>query len=121
LSFAESFGGRHQPQQQQQQQQQSELSSSYLSRQGPFDLNRVDPLSLGSFNNNVGGLAGSISGSFSNSISSSFSNRGFAGSQRFNKGFLDMDAETPTSTMAYLSKSIPAHTERGFNNALFSN
>ncbi|KAF9196286.1 hypothetical protein BGZ50_001035 [Haplosporangium sp. Z 11] len=124
LSFAESFGGRHQPQQQQpqqQQQQQSELSSSYLNRQGPFDLNRVDPLSMGSFSNNVGGLAGSISGSFSNSISSSFSNRGFAGSQRFNKGFLDMDAETPTSTMAYLSKSIPAHTERGFNNALFSN
>ncbi|KAG0350735.1 hypothetical protein BGZ54_003663 [Gamsiella multidivaricata] len=130
LSFAESFGGRHQqalsqqqqPQQQQQQGQQSELSSSFLGRQSAFDV-RVDPLSMGSFSNNIGGLAGSISGSFSNSISSSFSNRvvGFSGSQRFNKSFLDMDSDTPTSTMGYLSKSIPAHTERGFNSALFNN
>ncbi|KAG0204392.1 hypothetical protein BGX28_003644 [Mortierella sp. GBA30] len=120
LSFAESFGGRIQ---QQQQQQQSELSSSFLGRQNAFDMNRVDPLSMGSFSNNVGGLAGSISGSISNSISSSFTNRqlGFTGSQRYNKSFLDMDSETPTSTMGYLSKSIPAHTERGFNGALFNN
>ncbi|KAF8940203.1 hypothetical protein BGZ47_007827 [Haplosporangium gracile] len=120
LTFAESFGGRHQQaiNQQQQQQQSSDISSSFLGRQNAFDMNRVDPLSMGSFSNNMGGLAGSISGSFS----SSFSNRhgGLAGSQRLNKGFLDMD-ETPTSTMAYLSKSIPTHTERGFNNALFSN
>ncbi|KAF9112255.1 hypothetical protein BGX27_003728 [Mortierella sp. AM989] len=123
LSFAESFGGRLQQQQQQQSQQQSELSSSFLGRQSTFELNRVDPLSMGSFSNNIGGLAGSISGSFSNSISSSFTNRniGFAGSQRFNKSFLDLDSETPTSTMSYLSKSIPAHTERGFNNGLFNN
>ncbi|KAF9931990.1 hypothetical protein FBU30_009169 [Linnemannia zychae] len=119
LSFAESFGGRHQQAlSQQQQQQSSDISSSFLGRQSAFDMNRVDPLSMGSFSNNLGGLAGSISGSFS----SSFSNRhgGLAGSQRINKSFLDID-ETPTSTMAYLSKSIPAHTERGFNNALFSN
>lgn len=119
LSFAESFGGRHQQAiSQQQQQQSSDISSSFLGRQNAFDMNRVDPLSMGSFSNNIGGLAGSISGSFS----SSFSNRhgGLAGSQRLNKGFLDMD-EAPTSTMAFLSKSIPAHTERGFNNALFSN
>ncbi|KAG0317168.1 hypothetical protein BGZ97_005818 [Linnemannia gamsii] len=119
LTFAESFGGRHQQAiNQQQQQQSSDISSSFLGRQSAFDMNRVDPLSMGSFSNNIGGLAGSISGSFS----SSFSNRhgGLAGSQRLNKSFLDMD-ETPTSTMAYLSKSIPAHTERGFNNALFSN
>ncbi|KAG0295795.1 hypothetical protein BGZ98_001227 [Dissophora globulifera] len=136
LSFAESFGGRHQQalqqqqqqtqqtqQQQQQQQQQADLSSSFLGRQSAFDLNRVDPLSMGSFSNNMGGLAGSISGSFSNSISSSFSNRhvGFSGSQRFNKSFLDMDSDTPSSTMSYLSKSIPAHTERGFNSSLFNN
>ncbi|KAF9135593.1 hypothetical protein BGW39_001919 [Mortierella sp. 14UC] len=119
LTFAESFGGRHQQAlNQQQQQQSSDISSSFLGRQSAFDMNRVDPLSMGSFSNNIGGLAGSISGSFS----SSFSNRhgGLAGSQRLNKSFLDMD-ETPASTMAYLSKSIPAHTERGFNNALFSN
>ncbi|KAG0061656.1 hypothetical protein BGZ89_011272 [Linnemannia elongata] len=119
LSFAESFGGRHQQAiSQQQQQQSSDISSSFLGRQNAFDMNRVDPLSMGSFSSNIGGLAGSISGSFS----SSFSNRhgGLAGSQRLNKGFLDMD-EAPTSTMAFLSKSIPAHTERGFNNALFSN
>ncbi|KAG0291948.1 hypothetical protein BGZ96_004693, partial [Linnemannia gamsii] len=118
LTFAESFGGRHQQATNQQQQQSSDISSSFLGRQSAFDMNRVDPLSMGSFSNNIGGLASSISGSFSNS----FSNRhgGLAGSQRLNKGFLDMD-ETPTSTMAYLSKSIPAHTERGFNNALFSN
>ncbi|KAF9897976.1 hypothetical protein BX616_004672 [Lobosporangium transversale] len=119
LSFAESFGGRHQ---QQQQQQQSELSSSFLGRQSAYDI-RVDPLSMGSYSNNIGGLAGSIPGSFSNSISSSFSNRnmGFTGPQRFNKSFLDMDSETPTSTISFLSKSIPAHTERGFNNGLFNN
>ncbi|KAF9095884.1 hypothetical protein BGX29_009586 [Mortierella sp. GBA35] len=118
LSFAESFGGRHQQAlNQQQQQQSSDISSSFLGRQNAYDM-RVDPLSMGSFSNNIGGLAGSISGSFS----SSFSNRhgGLAGSQRLNKSFLDMD-ETPTSTMAFLSKSIPAHTERGFNNALFNN
>ncbi|KAF8926744.1 hypothetical protein BGZ58_010950 [Dissophora ornata] len=131
LSFAESFGGRHQQSAQQQQQlqqqqqnqyQQPELSSSFLGRQSAFDMNRVDPLSMGSFSNNIGGLAGSISGSFSNSISSSFTNRhiGLAGSQRFNKGLLDMDNDTPT-TSGYLSKSIPAHTERGFNSALFNN
>ncbi|KAF9994403.1 hypothetical protein BGZ80_000830 [Entomortierella chlamydospora] len=124
LSFAESFGGRLQQQQQQQQQQsqqQSELSSSFLGRQSTFDM-RVDPLSMGSFSNNIGGLSGSISGSFSNSISSSFTSRniGFTGSQRFNKSFLDLDPETPTSTMSFLSKSIPAHTERGFNNGLFN-
>ncbi|KAF9436465.1 hypothetical protein BGZ76_003896 [Entomortierella beljakovae] len=121
LSFAESFGGRLQQQQQQQQQsqQQSELSSSFLGRQSTYDMNRVDPLSMGSFSNNINGLAGS----FSNSISSSFTNRniGLTGSQRFNKNFLEVDAETPTSTMSYLSKSIPAHTERGFNNGLFNN
>ncbi|KAI1321290.1 hypothetical protein EDD11_006626 [Mortierella claussenii] len=125
LSFAESFGDRHQQQQQlqqQQQQQQPELSSSFLGRQSAFDMNRVDPLSMGSFGNSIGGLAGSIPGSFSNSISSSFSSRNMGfGTQRYNKGFLDMDGETPTSTMSYLSKSIPAHTERGFNNGLFSN
>ncbi|KAF9341330.1 hypothetical protein BGZ91_009388 [Linnemannia elongata] len=118
-AFHSSFGGRHQQAiSQQQQQQSSDISSSFLGRQNAFDMNRVDPLSMGSFSNNIGGLAGSISGSFS----SSFSNRhgGLAGSQRLNKGFLDMD-EAPTSTMAFLSKSIPAHTERGFNNALFSN
>ncbi|KAG0025470.1 hypothetical protein BGZ81_007128 [Podila clonocystis] len=118
LSFAESFGGRYQSQHSTL--NQSELSSSFLGRRN-FEDNRVDPLSMGSFNN-VGGLAGSVSGSFSNSISNSFSNRvGFTGSQRFNKSFLGMDSETPTSTMSYLSKSIPAHTERGFNNALFNN
>ncbi|KAF8985699.1 hypothetical protein BGZ46_002444 [Entomortierella lignicola] len=118
LSFAESFGGRLQ-----QQQQQPELSSSFLGRQSNYDMNRVDPLSMGSFSNSIGGLAGSISGSYSNSISSSFTNRniGFAGSQRFNKSLLELDSETPTSTMSYLSKSIPAHTERGFNNGLFNN
>ncbi|KAG0041288.1 hypothetical protein BGZ83_002045 [Gryganskiella cystojenkinii] len=132
LSFAESFGGRHQQsvQQQQQsiqqQQQSSDISSSFLGRQSAFDMNRVDPLSMGSFGNNMGGLAGSISGSFSNSISNSFSNNsrhiGFSTSQRFNKSFLDLDENTATtSTMSYLSKSIPAHTERGFNNALFNN
>ncbi|KAF9984052.1 hypothetical protein BGZ75_004385 [Mortierella antarctica] len=116
LSFAESFGGRIQ----QQQQQQSELSSSFLGRQNAFDMNRVDPLSMGSFSNTMGGLAGSISGSISNS----FTNRqlGFTGSsQRFNKSFLDPDSDAPAaSTMGYLSKSIPAHTERGFNGALFN-
>ncbi|KAF9317229.1 hypothetical protein BG003_001045 [Podila horticola] len=119
LSFAESFGGRYQSQHNGTL-NQSELSSSFLGRRN-FEDNRVDPLSMGSFSN-VGGLAGSVSGSFSNSISNSFSNRvGFTGSQRFNKSFLGMDSETPTSTMSYLSKSIPAHTERGFNNALFNN
>ncbi|GJJ68149.1 hypothetical protein EMPS_00495 [Entomortierella parvispora] len=120
LSFAESFGGRHQ---QSLQQQQSDVSSSFLGRQSAFDMNRVDPLSMGSFGNNMGGLAGSISGSFSNSISNSFSNRhtGFSSSQRFNKSFLDLDENAPVSTMGYLSKSIPAHTERGFNNPMFNN
>ncbi|KAF9424650.1 hypothetical protein BGZ94_008001 [Podila epigama] len=146
LTFAESFGGRHQPASQSQSQSQnqnqgigqiqsqslnqnqtlpSELSSSFLGRRSNFDMdNRIDPLSMGSFSNNIGGLAGSVSGSFPSSISNSFSNRhvgGFANSQRFNKSFLGMDSETPTSTMGYLSKSIPAHTERGFNNALFNN
>ncbi|KAG0294839.1 hypothetical protein BGZ98_001604 [Dissophora globulifera] len=127
LSFTESFGGRHQQslqqQHQQQNQQHSELSSSFLGRQSAFDLNRVDPLSMGSFSNNIGGLAGSISGSFPTSISSSFTNRhiGLGGSQRFNKGFLDMDNDIPTTTSGYLSKSIPAHTERGFNSVLLNN
>ncbi|KAG0324516.1 hypothetical protein BGZ99_001711 [Dissophora globulifera] len=126
LSFTESFGGRHQQslqqQHHQQNQQHSELSSSFLGRQSAFDLNRVDPLSMGSFSNNIGGLAGSISGSFPTSISSSFTNRhiGLGGSQRFNKGFLDMDNDIPTTTSGYLSKSIPAHTERGFNSVLLN-
>lgn len=122
LSFAESFGGRHQPNLQQQQ-QQSDLSSSFLGRQNTFEM-RVDPLSMGSLSNAPGGLAGSIAGSFPNSISNSFSNNrlvGLSTSQRFNKGFLDMDAEVPVSTSGFLSKSIPAHTERGFNSTLFHN
>ncbi|KAG0310936.1 hypothetical protein BGZ97_012229 [Linnemannia gamsii] len=122
LSFAESFGGRHQPNVQQQQ-QQSDLSSSFLGRQNTFDM-RVDPLSMGSLSNAPGGLAGSVAGSFPNSISNSFSNNrlvGFSAAQRFNKGFLDMDAEAPVATSGFLSKSIPAHTERGFNGTLFHN
>ncbi|KAG0284011.1 hypothetical protein BGZ96_011629 [Linnemannia gamsii] len=122
LSFAESFGGRHQPNIQQQQ-QQSDLSSSFLGRQNTFEM-RVDPLSMGSLSNTPGGLAGSIAGSFPNSISNSFSNNrlvGFSAAQRFNKGFLDMDAEAPVATSGFLSKSIPAHTERGFNGTLFHN
>lgn len=122
LSFAESFGGRHQPNIQQQQ-QQSDLSSSFLGRQNTFEM-RVDPLSMGSLSNAPGGLAGSIAGSFPNSISNSFSNNrlvGFSAAQRFNKGFLDMDAEAPVATSGFLSKSIPAHTERGFNGTLFHN
>ncbi|KAG0223183.1 hypothetical protein BGW42_006075 [Actinomortierella wolfii] len=131
LSF-EPFGGRFQQQQQQQQQQSqqsqqhhpSDLSSSFVGRQSGFDRG-VDPLSLGPLSTpNAGGLAGSISGSFSNSISTSYSNRhpgGFGTSHRYSsKGFLEMDNDTP-STLSYLSKSIPAHTERGFNSALFGN
>ncbi|KAI1313366.1 hypothetical protein EDD11_002676 [Mortierella claussenii] len=121
LSFAESFGGRYQNSMQQ---QQSDLSSSFLGRQSAFDMNRVDPLSMGSFGgNSAGGFAGSIAGSFPNSVSNSFSNGrhiGLATSQRYTKSFLDMDADTPTTTSGYLSKSIPVHTERGFNNTLFS-
>ncbi|KAG0263878.1 hypothetical protein BGZ95_003704 [Linnemannia exigua] len=121
LSFAESFGGRHQPNIQQQ--QQPDLSSSFLGRQNTFEM-RVDPLSMGSLSNAPGGLTGSIAGSFPNSISNSFSSNrhvGFSGSQRFNKSFLDLDAETPVATSGFLSKSIPAHTERGFNSTLFHN
>ncbi|KAF9345025.1 hypothetical protein BGX26_003638 [Mortierella sp. AD094] len=121
LSFAESFGGRHQSSAQQQ--QQPELSSSFLGRQSAFDMNRIDPLSVGSLSNNAGGFAGSIAGSFPNSVSNSFSNNrhiGMGSSQRFNKSFLDLDADTPTTTSGYLSKSIPAHTERGFNSVFFN-
>ncbi|KAF9919725.1 hypothetical protein FBU30_010616 [Linnemannia zychae] len=117
LSFAESFGGRHQSNIQQQ--QQSDLSSSFLGRQSAFDM-RVDPLSMGSLNS----IAGSVAGSFPNTISNSFSNNrhvGFSNSQRFNKGFLDLDTESPIATSGFLSKSIPAHTERGFNSTLFHN
>ncbi|KAF9087404.1 hypothetical protein BGX23_008159 [Mortierella sp. AD031] len=124
LSFAESFGGRHQPNiQQQQQQLLSELSSSFLGRQNTFET-RVDPLSMSSLSNAAGGLAGSIAGSFPNSMSNSFSNNrhvGFSASQRFNKSFLDLDADAPITTSGFLSKSIPAHTERGFNGTLFHN
>ncbi|KAG0197740.1 hypothetical protein BGX28_008735 [Mortierella sp. GBA30] len=122
LSFAESFGGRHQSSIQQQ--QHSDLSSSFLGRQSAFEANRIDPLSMGSLNNNVG-FAGSIAGSFqNNSVANSFNNNrpiGFTGSHRFSKGFVDLDTETPTATSSYLSKSIPAHTERGFNSVLFGN
>ncbi|KAG0366299.1 hypothetical protein BC939DRAFT_524394 [Gamsiella multidivaricata] len=121
LSSSESFGGRHQNSIQQ---QQSDLSSSFLGRQSVFDMNRVDPLSMGSLSNNAGGLGGSIAGSFPNSVSNSFSSGrhiGLASSQRFNKNFLDLDNDTPTTTSGYLSKSIPAHTERGFNSVLFNN
>ncbi|KAF9115269.1 hypothetical protein BGX27_008390 [Mortierella sp. AM989] len=119
LSFAESFGGRHQNSAQ----QQSDLSSSFLGRQSAFDMNRVDPLSVGSMSNNAGGFNGSIAGSFPNSVSNSFSSSrhtGLGSSQRFNKSFLDLDTDTPTTTSGYLSKSIPAHTERGFNSILFN-
>ncbi|KAF9992690.1 hypothetical protein BGZ79_002768 [Entomortierella chlamydospora] len=120
LSFTESFGGRRQSLAQQQ--QQSELSSSFLGRQSAFDMNRIDPLSVGSLSNNAGGFPGSVAGSFPNSVSSSFSNRhiGLGSSQRFNKSFLDLDADAPTTTSGYLSKSIPAHTERGFNSVFFN-
>ncbi|KAF9566618.1 hypothetical protein EC968_003710 [Mortierella alpina] len=120
LSFAESFGGRHPSSFQQ---SQPDLSSSYLGRQSAFDMNRVDPLSMGSLSNN-GGLAGSIAGSFPNSIAGSFTNSrpiGYGSSQRFQKTFADLDTDTSAMTSSYLSKSIPAHTERGFNNALFGN
>ncbi|KAF9189839.1 hypothetical protein BGZ51_009208 [Haplosporangium sp. Z 767] len=123
LSFAESFGGRHQSSMHQ---QQPDLSSSFLGRQSSaYDMNRVDPLSMGSLSNNAAGLAGSISGSFPNSMTNSFSNYRHVGlassAQRHNKSFLDQDAETSISTSAFLSKSIPVHTERGFNSALFNN
>ncbi|KAF9956053.1 hypothetical protein BGZ72_003079 [Mortierella alpina] len=120
LSFAESFGGRHPSSFQQ---SQPDLSSSFLGRQNAFDMNRVDPLSMGSLSNN-GGLAGSIAGSFPNSIAGSFNNNrpiGYGSSQRFQKNFVDLDTDTSAMTSSYLSKSIPAHTERGFNNALFGN
>ncbi|KAF9950636.1 hypothetical protein BGZ70_001286 [Mortierella alpina] len=120
LSFAESFGGRHPSSLQQ---SQPDLSSSFLGRQSAFDMNRVDPLSMGSLSNN-GGLAGSIAGSFPNSIAGSFNNSrpiGYGSSQRFQKSFADLDNDTSAMTSSYLSKSIPAHTERGFNNALFGN
>ncbi|KAF9577812.1 hypothetical protein BGW38_006738, partial [Lunasporangiospora selenospora] len=128
LSFAETFSGRFQ--QTQQQPSSEQLSSSFLGRQSAFELNRsVDPLSMGSYSNNIGGLAGSISGSFSTAVSGSFStnnnalSNGHSIQQRYNssKNFFDMDPETPTSTISYLSKSIPAHTERGFNGTLFNN
>ncbi|CAO3565934.1 unnamed protein product [Mortierella alpina] len=120
LSFAESFGGRHPSSLQQ---SQPDLSSSFLGRQSAFDMNRVDPLSMGSLSNN-GGLAGSIAGSFPNSMAGSFNNSrpiGYGSSQRFQKSFADLDNDTLAMTSSYLSKSIPAHTERGFNNALFGN
>ncbi|KAF9956032.1 hypothetical protein BGZ65_003027 [Modicella reniformis] len=124
LGFTESFNGRHQNSLQQQQQQQSDLSSSFLGRQTTFDVTRVDPLSMGSLSNNTtGGLAGSIAGSFSNSMSSSFNNSrpiGLPNNQRFNKSFLDLDNDTPTTT-GFLSKSIPVKTEHGFKSALFNN
>ncbi|KAG0054801.1 hypothetical protein BGZ83_010363 [Gryganskiella cystojenkinii] len=126
MSFAESFGGRHQSSsllQQQQQQPQTELSSSFLGRQNGLEM-RVDPLSMGSFNNsNAGGLAGSFAGSFSNSLSTSFNNNrpiGFGSSQRFQRGFVDHDNEAPATTAAFFSKSIPALTERGFNSMSFN-
>ncbi|KAG9325879.1 hypothetical protein KVV02_006873 [Mortierella alpina] len=120
LSFAESFGGRHPSSLQQ---SQPDLSSSFLGRQSAFDMNRVDPLSMGSLSNN-GGLAGSIAGSFPNSMAGSFNNSrpiGYGSSQRFQKSFADLDTDASAMTSSYLSKSIPAHTERGFNNALFGN
>ncbi|KAF9365179.1 hypothetical protein BGX34_011073 [Mortierella sp. NVP85] len=125
LGFGESFNSRHQNTlQQQQQQQPSDLSSSFLGRQSAFDANRVDPLSMGSLNNNVtGALAGPIAGSFPNSMSNSFSTRpiGFSGSQRFSKGHLEVESDTPATTSGFLSKSIPTKTERGFKGSLFNN
>ena len=124
MSFAESFGGRHQSSMLHQQQQQlPELSSSFLGRQSGLDA-RVDPLSMGSLsNNNAGGLASSYAGSFPNSMSNSFSNNrtiGFGSSQRFHKGFLDHESDVPATTSGFLSKSIPALTERGFNGMSFN-
>ncbi|KAF9914610.1 hypothetical protein BX616_007921 [Lobosporangium transversale] len=115
LTFAESFGGRRQNSIQ----QQSDFSSLFMGRQSIHDMNGVDPLSTGSLGNNAGGLVNSIAGSFP----SSFSSRhiGPASSQRFSKSFLESDGDTSMPSSGFISKSIPAHTERGFNSVLFNN
>ncbi|RUO96212.1 hypothetical protein BC936DRAFT_142417 [Jimgerdemannia flammicorona] len=53
-------------------------------------------------------------------VSSARAPIGFNTAHRYSKGFLEIE-DPPTHPLSYLSKSVPVHSERGFNSVLFGN